>query len=169
MADVYYSPKGLAETAGVSLATVRKAINEGRVTVIHADGRRVLIPASDTQARAWLADSDAAPDRLRRLRSDLARAERRYRQAEAALRKANRERDEALRKLDGERAGRAEDARAYARQVGEQSTRLFEMERTRMNDIVQALEAAHRAERSITYLEGAPAPEHRPGGQQNLG
>ena len=52
MADVYYSPKGLAETAGVSLATVRKAINEGRVTVIHADGRRVLIPASDTQSRA---------------------------------------------------------------------------------------------------------------------
>lgn len=157
MADVYYSPKGLAEAAGVSLAAVRKAISEKRITVIHADGRRVLIPDDDTQARAWLAASDAlSPERVRRLQADLSRAERRYRQAEATLRKADRERDKAYRELDAERKARAEDARSYARQVGEQSTRLFEMERSRMNDIVQALEAAHRSERPVTYLEAQP-------------
>lgn len=98
MAGVYYTAQGLSNIAGVSLATVRKALQEGRITdVIRAD-RRVLISDTDTQAAAWLESNGGmtAAD-IAAMKHELNNLRKRVKQAEAAQRRAEARELKALR------------------------------------------------------------------------
>lgn len=98
MTNIFYTTEGISAIFNVSMPTVRKAIQEGRITPAGKLGKQLLIPDTDTGLQAWKArQPNPSQAEIAALKREIANLSKRVRQAESAQRRAEKAEIKALR------------------------------------------------------------------------